>query len=385
MLFVFGGSLTAWQHHCMSNKPMKARGDEVEDGESHILIVDDTADSRALLSTRLKALGLHSEQAENGQEALQKLAEKPFDMVLLDIIMPDMDGYQVLSAIKSDLRFRHIPVIVISAIDEIDSVVRCIQLGAEDYLPKPFNPILLKARIEASLERKCLRDQEQTLMREIEQERQKADKLLLNIMPESIAVRLKAGEQLIANTHYAVTVMFTDIVNFTNLSNHITAQDLVQRLNLIVSKYDELAIEFGVEKIKTIGDGVLLVCGLPSPNENHARIMAKLALRLQKEICKFSLFEKVPLELRIGIHSGPVVAGVIGSKKLSYDLWGATVNIASRMESQSVPGKIQVSEATYQLISNDFFFEERGRIDIRGMGEMTTYFLMGEVKPDQSL
>lgn len=364
---------------------MKARGDEVEDGESHILIVDDTADSRALLSTRLKALGLHSEQAENGREALQKLAEKPFDIVLLDIIMPDMDGYQVLSAIKSDLRFRHIPVIVISAIDEIDSVVRCIQLGAEDYLPKPFNPILLKARIEASLERKCLRDQEQTLMREIEQERQKADKLLLNIMPESIAVRLKAGEQLIANTHYAVTVMFTDIVNFTNLSNHITAQDLVQRLNLIVSKYDELAIEFGVEKIKTIGDGVMLVCGLPSPNENHARIMAKLALRLQKEICKFSLLEKVPLELRIGIHSGPVVAGVIGSKKLSYDLWGATVNIASRMESQGVPGKIQVSEATYQLISNDFFFEERGRIDIRGMGEMTTYFLMGEVKPDQSL
>lgn len=351
------------------------------DWESHILIVDDTTDLRALLSTRLKALGLHSEQAENGREAMQKLAEKPFDLVLLDIVMPEMDGYQVLSAIKSDLRFRHIPVIVISALDELDSVVRCIQLGAEDYLPKPFNPILLKARIEASLDRKRLRDQEQALMREIERERKKADSLLLNIMPESIAIRLKAGEQVIANSHHAVTVMFTDIVNFTNLSNHITAQDLVQRLNLVVSKYDELAIEFGVEKIKTIGDGVMLVCGLPLPNENHARIIAKLALRLQQEICKFSLFEKAPLELRIGIHSGPVVAGVIGSQKLAYDLWGATVNIASRMESQGMPGRIQVSEATYQLIKNEFLFEERGRIDIRGMGEMTTYFLTAEVKP----
>ncbi len=357
----------------------------MEDGESYILIVDDTADSRALLSTRLKALGLHSEQAESGREAMQKLAEGSFDIVLLDIIMPDMDGYQVLSAIKSDPSLRHIPVIVISAIDEMDSVVRCIQLGAEDYLPKPFNPVLLKARIEASLERKRLRDQEQTLMREIEQERKKADNLLLNIMPESIAVRLKAGEHLIANTHNAVTVMFADISNFTNLSNHITAQDLVQRLNLIVSKYDELAIKFGVEKIKTIGDGVMLVSGLPLPNENHARIMAKLALRLQQEICNFFLVEKVPLELRIGIHSGPVVAGVIGSQKLSYDLWGATVNIASRMESQGVTGRIQVSEATYQLINNEFLFEERGRINVRGMGEMTTYFLTGEVKPGLSL
>jgi class 3 adenylate cyclase len=360
---------------------MKAIRDKVEDGGSHILIVDDTADSRALLSKRVKGLGLHSEQAGNGREAIQKLAEKPFDLVLLDIVMPEMDGYQVLSAIKSDTRFRHIPVIVVSAVDEMDSVVRCIQLGAEDYLPKPFNPVLLKARIGASLERKHLRDQEQALMREVESERQKADSLLLNIMPESIAMRLKAGEQVIANTHYAVTVMFADIVGFTNLSNHITAQELVQRLNLIVSKYDELATEFGVEKIKTIGDGVMLVCGVPLPNENHARIMAKLALRLQQDICKFSLYEKLPLELRIGIHSGPVVAGVIGSQKLSYDLWGATVNIASRMESQGMPGKIQVSEAFYQLTNHEFLFEERGGIDVRGMGEMTTYFLTGEAKP----
>jgi len=351
------------------------------DAKSHILIVDDSADSRALLATRLKALGLRAEQVRNGREAMRMLAEKPFDLVLLDIVMPEMDGYAVLSAIKSDNCFHDIPVIVISAVDEMDSVVRCIHLGAEDYLPKPFNPTLLKARIEASLERKHLRDQEQALMRQIERERQKSDNLLLNIMPESIARRLKAGEQVIANTHDAVTVMFTDIVNFTNLSNHISAQDLVQRLNAIVSKFDELAVRHGVEKIKTIGDGVMLVCGLPLPNENHARTMAKLALRLQEEICKFSLFEQAPLELRIGIHSGPVVAGVIGSQKLSYDLWGATVNVASRMESQGVHGRIQVSEATWRLIKDEFLFEERGRIDVRGMGEMTSYFLIGEIQP----
>lgn len=163
----------------------------MSDRKGHILIVDDTADLRALLSLRLKALGLHSEQAENGREAMKMSAEKPFDCVLLDMVMPEMDGYQALSAIKSDLRFRHIPVIVISAVDEMDSVVRCIQFGAEDYLPKPFNPVLLKARIEASLERKQLRDKEQALMHEVERERQKADSLLLNIMSESIATRLK--------------------------------------------------------------------------------------------------------------------------------------------------------------------------------------------------
>lgn len=355
------------------------------DEKNHILIVDDTASLRTVLSRRLDTLGLDSEQAENGREAMQKLAEKPFDMVLLDIVMPEMDGYQVLSAIKSDLRFRHIPVIVISAIDEMDSVVRCIQLGAEDYLLKPFNHILLKARIEASLERKHLRDQEQVLMREIEKERQKADNLLLNIMPESIALRLKNGEQVIADTHDAVTVMFTDIVNFTDLSKHMVAQDLVQWLNGIVSKYDSLAIHLGAEKIKTIGDGAMLVCGMPLPNKDHAGIMARMALILQKEIRKFSLRENEPVELRIGIHSGPVVAGVLGLQKLAYDLWGQTVNIASRMESQGVPGRIQVSEATYQMIKNEFRFEERGRINVRGIGEMTTYFLMDTVIQEQPL
>jgi len=349
----------------------------MKNDKNHILIVDDTIELRALLSKRLSNLGLSSEQAENGRQAMKKLAEKPFDLVLLDIVMPEMDGYQVLSAIKSDIRFRHIPVIVISAIDELDSVIRCIQLGAEDYLPKPFNPTLLKARIEASLERKHLRDQEQALMQEIELEKQKADNLLLNIMPESVARRLKSGEQLIADTHQAVTVMFADIVNFTDLSNHVAAQDLVSRLNMIVCRYDELASEFGVEKIKTIGDGVMFVSGLSLSNENHACIMARLALRLQQEIGKFSLLHNLPLELRTGIHSGPVVAGVIGSQKLSYDLWGATVNIASRMETYSLPGKIQISEATFLLIKNEFLCAERGRIDIRGMGEMKTYFLTG--------
>ncbi|MBA4389914.1 MAG: adenylate/guanylate cyclase domain-containing response regulator [Syntrophus sp. (in: bacteria)] len=364
---------------------MQARGDKVGDGEARILVVDDIVEVCELLSRCLEDMGFHSEKAENGQVAMQKLAEKPFDLVLLDIVMPDIDGYQVLSAIKSDIRLCHVPVIVISAIDEIDSIARCIELGAEDYLPKPFDLTLLKARIGASLERKRLRDQEQTLMRQIELEQQKSNSLLLNIMPESIAIRLKAGEQVIADTHDAVTVMFTDIVNFTNLSKHMTAQDLVQRLNFIISKFDALAIRFGVEKIKTIGDSVMLVCGMPLPNVNHARIMAKLALTLQQEIRKISLLENLPLELRIGIHSGPVVAGVLGLQKLAYDLWGETVNIASRMESQGLPGKIQVSDATYRLIKNEFIFEERARIDIRGVGEMTTYFVVDEVNPGQPL
>lgn len=349
----------------------------MSDLKSTILIVDDTPDLRDLLAMRLEVLGLQSKVAENGRQAMQLLAEESFDLVLLDIMMPEMNGYQVLEAMKADAHLRHIPVIVISAIGELESVVRCIQLGAEDYLPKPFNGVLLKARIEASLERKRLRDQEQALMWEIEQERQKTEKLLLNILPEAIAERLKAGEQVIANQYDAATVLFADIVNFTSMVRRISAQELVQKLNLIFSEFDRLALQFGVEKIKTIGDGVMMVAGLPLPRPDHIQAVADIALALQHEIGRFSLCIDLPLELRIGIHSGPVMAGVIGTQKFSYDLWGETVNMASRMEKQGIPGRIQVSETSYWLLKDNYIFEERGVVQIKGVGEIRTYFLLG--------
>ena len=188
--------------------------------EGSVLVVDDNEVNRDLLARRLQRQGHVVTVAEDGLQALEMLRRDPFDLVLLDIMMPQMNGYQVLENLKADEKLRHIPVIMISAVDDIDSVVRCIELGAEDYLSKPFNPVLLRARISACLEKKRLRDKEQAYLLELGLEKEKSERLLLNILPKAIAQRLKHGESTIADSFAEVTVMFADLVGFTKLSAH---------------------------------------------------------------------------------------------------------------------------------------------------------------------
>jgi class 3 adenylate cyclase len=347
--------------------------------QGRVLVVDDNEMNRDLLSRRLQRQGHTIVMAENGEEALAQLRSQPFDLVLLDIMMPVMNGYQLLENLKADPSLRHIPVIMISALDDLDSVVRCIELGAEDYLFKPFNPTLLKARIGASLEKKRLRDQEQAYLQRIQDEQEKSERLLLNVLPKPIADRLKQGQHTIADNFSEVTVLFADIVSFTQLSVSLPPASLVELLNQIFSTFDQLVEQHGLEKIKTIGDAYLAVGGLPMPRPNHVEAVAELALAMQAAIAQFTV--PTPdggtktLMMRIGIHTGAVGAGVIGTTKFAYDLWGDTVNTASRMESQGVPGRIQVTETTYQLLQQQYDFEERGLVDIKGKGVMKTYFL----------
>jgi adenylate cyclase len=208
-------------------------------------------------------------------------------------------------------------------------------------------------------------------------EQQESERLLLNILPKAIAERLKQGDINIADGFAEVTILFADIVGFTEISSRVSPQKLVALLNKIFSAFDELSEQHGLEKIKTIGDNYMVASGLPKPHPNHAEAIAEMALDMQKEMAKFSLECGELLNIRIGINTGPVVAGVIGTKKFIYDLWGDAVNTASRMESQGIPGKIQVSAATYHLLQDRYLFEERGIIQVKGKGEMTTYLLMG--------
>jgi class 3 adenylate cyclase len=346
--------------------------------QGHILVVDDNRMNRIKLWRVLEQQGHTVGLAENGQQALDQLRAEPFDLVLLDIVMPEMDGFQVLEHLKDDPDLRAIPVIVISAVDEMESVVRCIEMGAEDYLPKPFDPVLLRARIGASLEKKRLRDQEQAYLRQLQQEQEKSERLLLNILPQPIAERLKQERGTIADSFAEVTVLFADLVGFTALSSHMPATDLVILLNDIFSTFDCLAEQHGLEKIKTIGDAYLLVGGLPTPRPDHAAAVADMALAMRREIDRFCGTEGHPLQIRIGMHSGPVVAGVIGTSKFSYDLWGDTVNIASRMESHGIAGSIQMTSATCRLLDERYTYEERGTIAVKGRGELTTYLLTGK-------
>jgi len=215
------------------------------------------------------------------------------------------------------------------------------------------------------------------LHRTAQMEREKSDKLLLNILPESIAERLKGGETKIADSFEEVSVLFADIVGYTNLSSKKPPHEVVALLNEIFSRFDNNAKNSPIEKIKTIGDAYMAVSGLPVPHDEHANVMAHFALSMLQVIKEVNMNRKLSLNIRIGINSGPVVAGVIGQQKFIYDLWGDTVNVASRMESHGEPGQIQVSERTYSRLSSSFQLQKRGAIQIKGKGEMTTYWLRG--------
>lgn len=346
---------------------------------SRILVVDDNASNRDLLSRRLQRQGHAVLQAEDGLRALAMAEKEELDLVLLDLMMPSISGYEVLTRLKHDPRCREIPVIMISALTELDAVVRCIEAGADDYLTKPFDPTLLRARVGASLEKKHLRDRERQMVEALRAEKERSERLLLNILPRKIVARLNDGETVIADQLMNVTILFSDLVGFTKLSSQLTATELVDIMNRLFSEFDHLAIGFGVEKIKTIGDAYMLVGGLPEPRADHAHAVADMALSMVAVVERLNRELSTPLQIRIGIHSGDVVAGVIGTHKFAYDIWGDAVNVASRMESHSLPNHIQVSADTHRQLWECFRLVPHGKVDVKGKGPMETYFLLGRV------
>jgi class 3 adenylate cyclase len=225
---------------------------------------------------------------------------------------------------------------------------------------------------EAFLQRRLIREQVAT----IDAEKSRSETLLLNVLPAPIAERLKRDPGIIAEGHEQVSVLFADIVGFTKMTERIDPNELVDRLNLIFSSFDDLVDKLRLEKIKTIGDAYMVAGGLHSREYDHAEGIAEMALAMRRRFADFGQRFGEPLDIRIGIHTGPVVAGVIGKKKFIYDVWGDTVNTASRMESHAENGKIQVSEVTYQILKERYEFESRGEIEVKGKGAMRTYYLL---------
>ncbi|MCB9785717.1 MAG: adenylate/guanylate cyclase domain-containing protein [Deltaproteobacteria bacterium] len=202
-----------------------------------------------------------------------------------------------------------------------------------------------------------------------------SERLLLNVLPREIAMRLRGGEEAIADAHAAVSILFADIVGFTQLATRIDPVELVGLLNRIFTEFDELAERHGLEKIKTIGDAYMVVGGLPEPRDDHAQAVARLALEMRSALAELGRQHGAPLDVRMGIHTGPVVAGVIGRSKFSYDLWGDAVNIASRLESHGESGRIQISAATRDALGAGFHTERRGTIELKGRGEFEAWWL----------
>jgi adenylate cyclase len=365
-----------------ASPPVKVAGSAEPSGKSAVqysgdlLVVDDDAMNREMMARRLQRSGFNVTTAENGRVALEHLKRRSFDLVLLDIIMPELNGFHTLEFIKADPKIKHLPIIMLTALDDVESTVRCIEAGAEDYVPKPFNTVILHARINASLEKKRLRDQEQAYLAELQAERANSDRLLLNVLPKAVADRLKQGERTIVDSFREATVVFADLVGFTSFSANMAPSRTVQLLNDLFSGFDKLAETYQLEKIKTIGDSYMVVGGIPTPEPDHAGRCAEMALDMLDVLQHFNRRNSTNLDLRVGLNSGPVVAGIIGTKKFSYDLWGDTVNVASRMESQGQPGMIQVSASTYALLADRFVFEDRGTIEVKNRGLMATYRLI---------
>jgi len=352
-----------------------------------ILVVDDSRTLRRILIRELNSLGFQNVlEASDGREALETVRSKQVDLMLLDMEMPELDGLGVLTELKSDDIYKSLPIIVISGGEQFEKTIKCIEIGAEDYLPKPFDPILLKARIFSSLEKKRLRDLDQKNLELLNQEKElleveqlKTEKLMLNILPRPIADRLKRGEKNISGSYPDVTILFSDLVGFTKMSSQTSAADLVKLLNDLFTRFDRRADALGVEKIKTIGDAYMAVAGLPIPRPDHAQLCADLALGMFDDVRAFNKENGKELDMRIGLNSGPVVAGVIGFTKFSYDLWGNTVNTASRMESTSKPGRVQVSPATYEAIKDHYLTEDGGSVECKGLGEISTRLLISKI------
>ena len=354
--------------------------------KSEVLVVDDSRLMRMVLTKALKELGFTNiDEAIHGRDAIEKLLAKQYDLMLLDMEMPEMNGIEVLTAMNLDTRLKGTPTIVISGNEQIDLAVQCIEAGAEDYLIKPPNPTLLRARVTTSLEKKRLRDLEKLRFAQlqaekelVEIEKEKSERLLLNILPAAIAGRLKSGEKSIANGHQIVSVLFADLCGFTALSRKTTPADLVSMLNGIFVAFDTIVEKHGIEKIKTIGDCYMMVGGLPNHRDDHAHVVAEAAIEMVDALADLNKKNGTELAMRIGIHSGPVVAGVIGKIKFTYDLWGDTVNVASRMESSGLPGRIHLSEQTKATLDSHFLLEERGMVECKGLGQVKTFFLNGK-------
>ena len=341
-----------------------------------ILIVDDNEDNRYTLRLLLESDG-HQRitDASGGKEAVALLEKEKFSLVLLDLMMPDLNGDEVLKIVKANPDMRDIPIVMISADTDTDKVSKCIELGADDYLPKPFNPIILRARIASALRRQLLRGLENEYLAKIEQGKKYSENLLRNVLPAEIAARLRNGETNIADNFDEATVIFADIVGFGKITARMKAYEIVSCLNQLFSEFDRLADDFGIEKIKTIGDNYMAVAGVPTPRSGHARAAAKFALDMVAATARLQSRLPVPFLIRVGLHSGPVMAGVIGTRKFAYDVWGDTVNMAARVEAASQPNRVLASATTAKQLGTDFDLDDPHNIDTKEARVIETFFV----------
>lgn len=342
-----------------------------------LLLVDDDRINLKVIGRRLERMGFTVITADRGIGGLEILKQTEVDLVMLDILMPELDGFETLERIRANPRWRDLPVIMLTALDDAESTARCLAGGADDYVSKPFDETVLRARIDVALDRKRLRDKERKLMERVRAEKNVSEHLLHSILPQTIANRLREGEEQLVDRFTDASVVFVDIVGFTLFAATHDAEETVALLNDLFSRFDRLVEQHGMEKIKTIGDAYLAVAGVPEMVEDHAERAAFLALSVHEEMMNFNAKHGIKWSVRIGVCSGPLVAGIIGSRKFAYDLWGDTVNVASRLESQAQPDETLLSAGTAARLGKGFVVEQLPDMELHNRGRVQVFRLQG--------
>jgi class 3 adenylate cyclase len=327
-----------------------------------LLVVDDNKVNRLLLGRGLEQQGHQVAFAENGRQALDLLHQSKFDLMLLDIQMPEMDGYQVLEKVASDLDLRDIPVIVTSALEELDSVVRCIEMGAEDYLIKPVNPVLLKARIGACLEKKHLRDQQRELIK--------------RFATAEVAQDLEESGFALGGRFIEATTMFSDIRGFTTLAESQSPAETIELLNTYYTLMFEAISGQGGVVNQMVGDGLMAIFGAPMPLLNHAEQAVRAALEMIDMITLLNIdraaANKPTIKIGIGIATGQVIAGYTGTqRRATYTCVGDTVNLAARLEAYTKVAQVPIliDEVTRQSLHESIKVDDLGTVDIKGKNQ----------------
>ncbi len=347
-----------------------------------ILIVDDQRVNLILLERMLRGVGYSSITCTTDPDKVCALHHmNRYDLILLDLQMPGLDGFEVMERLKKTETDGYLPVLVLTA--RPDHKLRALKAGARDFISKPLDLAEVLLRVYNMLEVRLLHMETKRLCAQLGAEQKVSERLLLNVLPHSIAQRLKGRPeaapdsfvQVIADSHPEVTVLFADIVGFTKFSATVSPEILVGVLNDLFTSFDGVADSRGLEKIKTIGDAYMAAAGLPVHVPDHTARAAHMALDMIDVLDCFNARSPYKLEVRIGISTGPAVAGVIGKRKFLYDLWGDVVNTASRMESHGVAGRVHLTDAARQRLGEAFLLEKRGAIEVKGKGEMHTWFL----------
>jgi len=348
---------------------------------ARILVVDDQPANVLLLERMLGDAGYRSVTSTLDPRAVRALHEKEhYDLILLDLQMPGMDGFQVMDGLKEIETGGYLPVLVITA--QPDHKLRALKAGAKDFISKPFDVGEVLTRVHNMLEVRLLHvelhrknDELKTLFDQVVAERKLSERLALQVPPDSIAARLQARPDVTADSFADVSVVIADIVGLAELTPTVSPEQLALLVTEVFTSFDGLAQARGVKKIKTLGNAYMAVAGVPIPASDHATRAALLSLDMVEALDRFNERSGHALQVRVGVASGAVVAGVIGRRQYVYDVWGDAVTIASRMESHGVAGRVQMSESTRLLLGEPFRLEQRGALDVEGQGEMKTWFL----------